>query len=563
MVKADLSTPTTNDISIISSPAAGGAYRLGETIQIKVTYSDTVTVGGTPGVGLSIKSATGTDDNEYNALYLRGSGTRELVFGFTVPSGLKDDDGIELASDPLRLNGAAIVESSEGRATVWNLAAERNIGGKVDSSQTFSGGVCDRTLQVRNAILSKVATNDNNVSNCSQVTEVHLAAVTGVLFVENLTSLAAGDFAGLSGIREITVSGSGIETLPAGLFDGLSAHIGLGLQIGLTHLPKDYFRGLGRLAVLNLSGNRLAAGSLPDGIFEPLTKLINLELIDNPGSDSFTPMADAGPGGVLSAGQTVTLGGPGTGGGPWGSNLIYSWTQTDGDDMSASTVTLSATDVAKPGFIVPTLSSTTDVKLRLRVRGQGGNFTAGRAISTAEFTIRALAVTGLAVVSEPVEGEQIYRRDETIEAAVTFGDRVLVDTSLGTPTLGLGVGSSNANRQATYVRGSGTNRLVFEYTVQRTDSDGNGIEFPANGLALNGGTIVSDYGVEALLTYAAHGAQTGHNVGGSREDPVQLTGGICDRTAQVRDKLVELVKANDSTLSPTARWWTLWCICRS
>ena len=67
VVKADLSTPTTNDISIISSPAAGGAYRLGETIQIKVTYSNTVTVGGTPGVGLSIKSATGTDDNEYNA----------------------------------------------------------------------------------------------------------------------------------------------------------------------------------------------------------------------------------------------------------------------------------------------------------------------------------------------------------------------------------------------------------------------------------------------------------------------------------------------------------------
>ena len=138
---------------------------------------------------------------------------------------------------------------------------------------------------------------------------------------------------------------------------------------------------------------------------------------------------------------------------------------------------------------------------------------------------RALAPTALAVVSEPVEGEEIYRRDETIEAAVTFGDRVLVDTSLGKPTLGLGVGSSNANRQATYVRGSGTNRLVFEYTVQRTDSDGNGIEFPANALALNGATIVGDYGVEALLTYAAHGAQTGHKVGGSRENPVQLTGG--------------------------------------
>ena len=42
--------------------------------------------------------------------------------------------------------------------------------------------------------------NDSNVSNCSQVTQAHLAAVTGTLTVEGLTSLAAGDFAGLSGI---------------------------------------------------------------------------------------------------------------------------------------------------------------------------------------------------------------------------------------------------------------------------------------------------------------------------------------------------------------------------
>ena len=331
------------------------------------------------------------------------------------------------------------------------------------------------------------------------------------------------------------------------MFDGLSAHIGLGLQIGLTHLPKDYFRGLGRLAVLNLSGNRLAAGSLPDGIFEPLTKLLSLQLLDNPGSDSFRPAADAGPGGMLSAGQTVTLGGPGTSGGPWGSNVIYSWTQTDGDDMSASTVTLSATDVAKPGFIVPTLSSTTDVKLRLRVRGQGGNFTAGRAISTAEFTIRGLAPTGVAVVSEPVDGSDTYKLGEKIEAAVTFGDRVLVDTSLGTPTLGFGLGSSTANKQARYLRGSGTNRLVFEYTVQALDLDNNGIEFPANSLVLNGAAITSIYGVEALLTYSPTAAQPGHKVDGSGNPA--LTGGICDRTAQLRGKLVELVKANHNTVT--------------
>ena len=185
-----------------------------------------------------------------------------------------------------------------------------NIGGKVDSSLVLSGGICDRTPPVRYAIVAAVAAV-TAASDCSQVTEEHLAALTGTLTVNGLTSVAAGDFAGLSGITELTLTGSGIETLPAGLLDGLGSLTGLGLQVGLTRLPRDYFRGLGGLTGLDLSGNRLAAGGLPDGIFEPLTKLGAIDLTGNPGSASFRTAADAGPGGTLSAGQTVTLGGPG------------------------------------------------------------------------------------------------------------------------------------------------------------------------------------------------------------------------------------------------------------
>ena len=215
---------------------------------------------------------------------MRGSGTTKLVFAFTVPSGLKDDNGIQLHSNALRLNGATIVTDSDGLVPAWSLDAEKNIGGKVDSSLVLSGGICDRTPPVRYAIVAAVTDNDSNVSNCSQVTEAHLAALTGTLTVEGLTSLAAGDFAGLSGIAVLNLRGSGIETVPAGLFDGLGSLTAMGFQVGLTHLPKDIFRGLGvGSAVLNLSGNRLAAGGLPDGIFEPLTELTNLDSRQQPG----------------------------------------------------------------------------------------------------------------------------------------------------------------------------------------------------------------------------------------------------------------------------------------
>ena len=562
----------TTDIAIISSPAIGDAYRLGETVEVEVMYSEAVTVRGAPLVGLSVKNATGNDDNEYDAAYVRGSGTTKLVFSFTVPSGLRDDDGIQLYSSPLRLNGATITAVSDGDPAVWNLAAERNIGGKVDSSRTPSGGICSRTPQVRDAIVAAVAA----ASDCSQVTNAYLTALTGTLEFSGLTSIAAGDLAGLSSLTRLNLYGSGIETLPVGLFDGLGSLTRLDVRAGLTHLPKDIFRGLGKVTFLSLDGleypespgNRLREGGLPDGIFEPLSREVKeFWIFGSPGSESFRPRAaDAGPGGMLSAGQKVTLGGPGNDGGPWGSNVFYRWRQKDGSGNAVSTVALPVTDevnvVANPSFTVPTLAETTEVRFQLQLDGAGKKLDGGAhgdaslrlglysPVSEARFTILALAPTGVAVVSKPVDGDT-YRQGEKIEVAVTFGDRVLVDTSLGTPTLGLAVGTET--RQTDYVRGTGSNRLVFEYTVQSGDTDGDGIAVAANGLAPGGSAIASVYGVQAILDHAALAAQTGHKVDGSLTHGFDLTGGVCGRTPQVRDKLLELVKANDPSVTDCSK----------
>ena len=66
----------TTDIAIISSPAIGDAYRLGETVEVEVTYSEAVSVRGAPLVGLAVKSATERYAIEHNAPYVRGSGRR-------------------------------------------------------------------------------------------------------------------------------------------------------------------------------------------------------------------------------------------------------------------------------------------------------------------------------------------------------------------------------------------------------------------------------------------------------------------------------------------------------
>ena len=543
VAKEDLTTPSTTDISIISSPASGDTYRLGETIEFEVTFSEAVAVRGAPQLALVMRDASDNATSDFRAGYVRSSGTTKLVFAHAVAAGDRAAGGIATGAAPLQLNGATITAAGgvpvTSALTASSYIQAEGSRSKVDGSLVPSVGVCNRTLQVRDAIVAEVT----DATDCSQVTSAHLAAIEGTLTVQGLTSLNAGDFAGLTAVEILLLRRGAIETLPVGVFDELGSVRSLAIDTGLTHLPRDIFRGLGdTLTRLGLLHNELAAGGLPDGIFEELTKLTSLQLIGNPGTDTFTTTADAGPGGTVSAGQTVTLGGPGNAGGPWGSNVTYEWTQTDGSDDAVSTVTLSASDVTNPSFTVPVLSAQTDVKLVLRVAGVGA-FTAQQGTSTAEFSIRALAPIGLAVVSEPIEGET-YKRGETIEVAVNFSDRVVV---AGTPQLALSVGVNTRN--ADYVRGTNSNQLVFEYTVVEADADTDGIVAGQNGLALNGGAITSVYGAQAILTHTALAAQTGHKVDGSLTPGIDLTLGICDRTRQVRDKLVELVKANDSDVS--------------
>ena len=231
---------------------------------MEVTVSEPVAVRGRPFLGLSIQKADGTE-GEYEAAYLSyGRSTDELLFfDFVVPPGLKDDDGIQVHSTTLRLNGASIVASSDGYPLSWAIEAEHNILNadgtslKVDSSQPqpLTGGVCDRTPAVRNGIVA--ALSESGVELCSQVTAAHLAGMT-TLRVEGLTSLKLGDFAGLSGLKRLFLYGSGIETLPVGLFDGLDS-LGEGnvaksliIRTGLIHLPKDIFRGLGKVRILDM-----------------------------------------------------------------------------------------------------------------------------------------------------------------------------------------------------------------------------------------------------------------------------------------------------------------------
>ena len=139
-------------------------------------------------------------------------------------------------------------------------------------------GICGRTPAVRAAILNKIS----SVSDCANVTDTHLAAITGGLPLSsrNVTVLAAGDFAGLDALTRLNLSGNALTTLPAGVFAGLDALTELNLHDNvLTTLPAGVFAGLDVLKTLNLHDNALT--TLPAGLFAGLDALTELKLYNN------------------------------------------------------------------------------------------------------------------------------------------------------------------------------------------------------------------------------------------------------------------------------------------
>ena len=141
-----------------------------------------------------------------------------------------------------------------------------------------TGGICDRTQQVRDAIMAKI----EGVDDCADVTEAHLAEVRGTLDLreQDIVSLQSNDFGGLSSLISLFLDENDLTALPVGVFAGLSSLEQLWMKDNrLATLPDGAFAGLSSLTDLLLSDNQLTV--LPDGVFAGLPSLRQLHLHRN------------------------------------------------------------------------------------------------------------------------------------------------------------------------------------------------------------------------------------------------------------------------------------------
>ena len=246
------------------------------------------------------------------------------------------------------------------------------------------------------------------------------------------------------------------------------------------------------------------------GLGEPIEITVTFDTAVTVDTSGGTPRIRS----VLNGGGTPVDGWAEYSSGSGGTALVFTYTVQAGD-MDDDGIWLPANSLElQSGTIRDAAYPTVAATLTYAQPGtQSGHKVDGGPTTTAP----AIVTNGVQVTSTPMATADTYGLGETIEITVTFDNAVTVDTTDGTPRIQFRLGPPPTNKWAEYSSGSGGTALVFTYTVQAGDMDDDGIWLEGNLLQLQSGTIsaAADTTVDATLTYADPGLQTGHKVDGS------------------------------------------------
>ena len=513
-----------------------GYYRAGQPLNFTVNFSEVVvvnTTNGTPSLSVVIGGAT------VQAGYLSGTGTGTLLFRYTVMSGDYDMDGIALNA-AISLNGGTIKSGAGSNAslTLNNVSPLSNVfvntnsptvvlSGPVSFSSswtmniTFSEAVTGLTMgdfQLTNAGLSDLSTT-NNISYTVNVIPQAAGPVTIQLPSGKVVNIADNGNAASNTIsythdpdapevtavavplngyykagmpldfivqfnEEVAVSGSGI-TLPViigsttvqAAYTGRTGTNKLEFSYTVQHGDTD-MDGISLGTAINLNGNTIRDAAGNDAVLT----------LNNKGTTSQVFVNTNVP--------TVTISGNPPAQGSWTMTVIFSEAVTDFvisdiESNNATVSNLATTDnITYTALVTPPPAGSVSIHIPADAAvniGTNGN----AASNTISYTLDNTApeITG---VPGPADG--YYNAGMPLSFSVLFSERVTVTgTSISLPVI---IGSTTV--QASYLGGSGSDVLLFEYRVVDGQMDMDGIAVGA-ALELNGGSIKDAAGNNAAL----------------------------------------------------------------
>ena len=441
----DTTTPAIS--SLVESPASGD-LNAGKTVTLTLNLSEAVTVaGGTP---------TLTLNDGGTATYNGGSGTNALTFSYTVGAGQNTS---ALAATAFNLNSATI---SDGAGNAANLSL---------SGLTQRGPQIDTVTPTITSLAESPSSGDLNAGKTVTIT--------------------------LNLNESVTVAG-GTPTLT--LNDGGTAIYNGGS--GTNALTFNYTVGAGQnTSALAATAFNLNSATISDGAGNAANLSLSGLTQSGPQIDAVTPTAssltESPSNGDLNAGKTVTFtlnfneavtvaggtptltlndGGTATYSGGSGTNaLSFSYTVGAGQNTAA----LGATAVNLNSAII------TDGAGNAANLSLSGLTQSGPQIDTITPTITSLA-------ESPSSGD--LNAGKAVTITLGMSELVTVNTTGGTPTLSLNDGGT-----AAYTGGSGTNALIFSYTVLQGQNTPDLMETAVN---LYGATIADGAGNIANLSLA-------------------------------------------------------------
>ena len=467
---------TAPSVSSIAAPT--GDDGPGTVVPLTVNFSEAVTVntsGGVPTLTLS---------NGATASYVSGSGTNALVFNYTVGATGSGQDAADLATaaaSALTLNGGTIKDAA-GNAAVLTGANNVNPAGTLQ---------IDTTAPSVSSIAAPTA--DDGPGTVVPLT---------VNFSEAVTVNTSGGVPTLTlsnGATASYVSGSGTNALVFNYTVGATgsgqdaADLATAAASALTLNGGTIKDAAGNAAVLTGANNVNPAGTLQIDTTAPSVSSIA------------APTADDGPGTVVpltvNFSEAVTVN---TSGGvptlTLSNGATASYVSGSGTNALVFNYTVGATGSGQDAADLATAAASALTLNGGTIKDAAGN----AAVLTGANNVNPAGTLQIDTTAPSVSSIAAPTGDDgpgtVVPLTVNFSEAVTVNTSGGVPTLTLSNGAT-----ASYVSGSGTNALVFNYTVGATGSGQDAADLAtaaASALTLNGGTIKDAAGNAAVLTGA-------------------------------------------------------------
>ena len=483
---ATAQTPTVSGVGITSSPASGDTYELAEIINVRVTFDRAVDVTGTPQLALTVGSTT----RQMNLV--SRSDLVNLWFRYVVQSSDGDSDGISIGANALTLNGGTISSQGGGTNAALGLgthAIANSSNHKVDGSQETAPTV-DFVGIVNNPVVGDTFELTEEIFVLVQFDRPVDVTGTPQLALTIGSETRQADFFHVF-LTEMTFAYTveASDNDSDGISIGASALTLNGGTIKIRGGTTNVTLGLGTNAIANSASHKV------DGSQETAPAVSELRLFGVSWPQRLLGAGDLGLGEVIvvevgfdravavtgTPQLALTIGSTTRRASYYGRNgsrsLRFEYV-VQSSDLDADGIGVGPSALSLNGGTIKIRGGTTDAAL-----GLGSHAVSSSSIRVDGRMEIVPAVGGAWIVSSPVSGDT-YELAERIAVHVYFYPAVEV---VGTPRLALTVGA--ATRQANYSRTIRNRWLRFEYVVQSSDSDADGISIGANALTLNGGTI--------------------------------------------------------------------------